>query len=290
MHNVFLIPEAGGDAGVGALRCLMGLDNIDIVCMDALSWHAGMQLCPQACNVVVPNVSCDNAFDVFEQQTADIENGVILPTGEFFPSLLFDRECRFDTSMIPSREAWILSRDKWLLSQSFFFAAKTAREWSADRPFVKPRCGVGSRGCRMVMTQAEAAHIVGIEQEDVVFVEYIPGNDYVVDVVDDYAWTRVVHRQRGGADVCVDFVDGMYEIEEWSRQMAKILNVPVINAQYRKRADGSFALIDLGTRLSGASCMARLLGCNPILLMFGMCDFKRPLGRVVRRFEEVVCC
>lgn len=292
-----LIPEAGGDLGVGARKMAMELRvPVDLLLLEAdVSKVQGLGH-PFA-EIPIISTNKEEATQSLLDLLGDpaLTGGKILPTGEFFPEILYGprisealKKYRVET-FIPPKKGWEISRDKLLLGE-FSWAVPTSEEWSLDRPYGKPRDGVGARGCGLIKTREEANSL----GEGYIFTEYLPGNDWVVDLLrvggECYALTREVFRQRSGADT--NFVyRSRPDLESTALRVAVDLGAPVVNVQFRESFSGKPCVIDVGTRLSGASCAARLVGVNWVGGLLGDPDWWSPRKdwegkRVVRFWEE----
>jgi hypothetical protein len=302
-----IIPEAGSDLGIGTLRMLKSLsekldhnffEQNEIVLMDAIQTCPFWDLVPVSF-VALPRI--DTEFEAAKKKFLDLLcepesfSCTVLPTGEFFPQVLYDGEVskflhRFGAKThIPAKQGWEISRDKSLLGL-LPWAVPTSSEWGVSQTFSKPALGVGSRNCREILTGEEAK----AQGPGMVYTKLLPGNDWVVDAIKtDEGWhllTREVSRQRGGADVIFRYLRSE-ELEKITIQVADRLEASVINVQFRKDADGKPYVIDVGTRLSGASCAALHVGVNWIAGVLGVSGWWDPHiesnPQIVRRWEEI---
>jgi hypothetical protein len=317
--TVYAVPEVGGDAGIGVLRCLAAMGVQSVVGFDAEAQVPVGGLGLDVQYVWIPRVDQNMsqavvAFRHWVEAQPD-DDVIVLPTGEFFPELvrlvggrcscnrLRDVECRCSAAdrrmahavslvegcvYLGSRKAtgFDVARDKLMLAEVYGNdVVSTRHKWDVDHCFAKPRHGVGSRGCRIVLTREEASAMG--RWEDYVFTQFLNGDDYVVDVVRQYAWTRQVQRQRGGADTILTYVQEP-RMEDIATAVIWGMGAVVGNVQFRRTASGETKIIDVGLRYSGASCAALKCGLNPVaLLLDAQYLFKRPEGRVMRRWQEV---
>lgn len=301
-----ILPEAG-DLGIGTLRMLKSLsekldpeffEGNEVVLLDA-NQHCPFKGIVPVSFVYLPRIDTD--FEDAKKKFLDILKEpqsrycVVLPTGEFFPQVLYSEEISKALSScgarthIPAKRGWEISRDKSLLGL-LPWAVPTSSEWGVDRTFSKPALGVGSRNCKLVLTPEEAK----AQGSGMVYTKFLPGNDWVVDALKtNGGWhllTREVFRQRGGADVSFRYVREE-ALEEITVQVAEKLGASVINVQFRKDPEGKPYVIDVGTRLSGASCAALHVGVNWIAGVLGVPGWWEPrIGhnpQIVRRWEEI---
>lgn len=302
-----IVPEAGSDLGIGTLRMLRSLsekldpeffDKNEVVLMDANQFCPFWDLVPVSF-VYLPRI--DTEFEAAKKKFLDLLKEpkslscVVLPTGEFFPQVLYSEEISKALSScgarthIPAKRGWEISRDKSLLGL-LPWAVPTSSEWGITRTFSKPALGVGSRNCREVLTPEEAK----AQGSGMVYTKFLPGNDWVVDALKtNGGWhflTREVSRQRGGADVIFRYLREE-ELESITLRVAEQLEASVINVQFRKDSEGKPYVIDVGTRLSGASCAALHVGVNWIAGVLGVPGWWNPRidsnPQIVRRWEEM---
>jgi hypothetical protein len=313
---ILIVPEAGGDAGVGCVRmaagCSPGPSGAPAI-ERVHAWDASRELplaglLPPATLLTIGVVPLATAHEALAQAldtelTALAASGrplVLAPTSEHMTGVLLalaaaGRLPRSLRSWLPSVDGYAASRDKVRLARhleavGLGHVAVETGGWSEARTFGKPRDGVGSRGCARVQTSAEAERLAATGH---VFQPLLPGPDYVVDVAAGRALTRVVARQRGGADTQFVYV-AEPALEAIARDIAASLGARVANVQAKKVGDG-WRVFDVGTRFSGAACAARLAGVNWLagLLSEGEGEssvawFAPRYGTIVqRRFEEV---
>ena len=294
--RTLIIPEAGGDAGIGALRMLQALSGeYKVVLLDANEKSPARDMCPNFFHKV-PRVeeSLERAEEGFIRAlgSLSLRDAIILPTAEFLPEILFRvlpvLKERGITTLLPSKAGWEISRDKLRLSK-LPWTIPTSLKWSPEFNFAKPKKGVGSRDCQLVRT-SEEADCLG---EEFVFTPYLPGNDWVVDALYSkgkwHCLTREVFRQRGGADTDFTYRE-QPRIESLAVSVAESLGSPIANVQFRLSEEGSPLVIDVGTRLSGASCAARLAGVNWIGGILDLPGWWAPEygKRITRVWEEVL--
>lgn len=309
-----IVPEAGGDAGVGVVRMAAALSGA-LAPGRVHAWDASAALpldgiLPASTRLTVGVVPLATAPDALaaalQRELAELtassaagESLVLAPTAEHMTGVLIALEAAggLPTGLrgwLPSAAGYAISRDKVRLAEhleaiGLEHVAVATAGWSPTRTFGKPRHGVGSRGCAVVHTAAEAAVLAAGGH---VFQPLLDGPDYVVDVAAGRALTRLVRRQRGGADTQFVYVSEPL-LEAIAEDIAASLDAPVANVQAKKVGSG-WRVFDVGTRFSGAACAARLAGVNwlaGLLASRGEVahDWFRPrFGTTVqRRFEEV---
>ncbi len=313
---ILVVPEAGGDAGVGCLRMAgalacgpSGAPRIGRVhAWDASGSLPLAGLLPPETALTIGVVPLATAHEALVEALATelaalAATGrplVLAPTAEHMTGALIALAAarRLPSSLrtwLPSADGYAASRDKVLLARHLPAAglghvAIETGAWSEARTFGKPRDGVGSRGCARVQTSAEAALLAATGH---VFQPLLGGPDYVVDVAAGRALTRVVMRQRGGADTQFVVV-AEPALEALAQEVAASLGAPVANVQAKKVGDG-WRVFDVGTRFSGAACAARLAGVNWLAGLLSADAGERAATwfaprfgtSVQRRFEEV---
>ena len=242
--TVYLIPEAGGDAGLGAksIADKMGLSTVMVDSNPAFS------------DIEVPGGS--RIEPCIERFARSIDGKVVvLPTCEATTPAYALLEKKMVVSGWFSEKAYEVSRDKTLLSR-YAWALSLSKSQTGPL-FRKPRCGSGARGCVRVTGRAD------VFPEPSAYFDVLREPYCVVDVVGEQAWSRRVLRQKGGADIDMVF-ESNPELEEIALTVANDLGAYVMNVQFMFDDNGRPQVIDLAPRFSGASARLMLAGVNPL--------------------------
>jgi carbamoyl-phosphate synthase large subunit len=130
-----------------------------------------------------------------------------------------------------------------------------AAEWEFP-VFAKPRQGAGSRGVRLV-PDAEALRALP-EDQDLIVQEFLPGEEYSVDVIADASHRVVaaVPRTRTRVDSGVAIAGRTVhdpELEDAAARIAEAIGlVGVANVQLRRDRNGRAVLLEVNPRFPGA--------------------------------------
>lgn len=137
--------------------------------------------------------------------------------------------------------------------------------------FLKPDCGYGSRGTRLVGSREEAQFHLSREQ-GLLAMEYLPGREYTVDCFTDrhrnllFAGPRERLRIRCGISVDSRPVKGAV-FQELAQAINEKLSLRgVWFFQLKESDDGTLSLLEIGPRVGGTMALYRNLGVNLALL------------------------
>lgn len=275
-RQTVLIPGAGGAAGVGAMRSLRhaGFEG-RLVATDADETAAGLYIADEG--FVVPRADDDDflptARAVIEQAGVD----VILPTtGYDLPRYAEIREELADdgvTAVVSSPEAIDTCTDKLAfhdaLADDYPFprTATDPDELDTYPCFVKPVAGKGSRHVARCETPEDARQAMDTG-EPMLVQEYLPGEEYTVDVLSDMdgeplvALPRVRMETKGG----ISFKGRTVlddEIRSICRGIARDLGLVGPSCMQLKRdAEGTPRLVEVNPRLGGGTVIATHAGVN----------------------------
>lgn len=147
--------------------------------------------------------------------------------------------------------------------------------------FAKPKIGYGAKGTKRLNSQEEVDAFVS-EKEDLLILEYLPGEEFTVDCFTNkegqllYSAARKRNRVKDGISVNTFFVD---EQENFSK-IAEAINHKITFRGawfYQVKCDknGELCLLEIASRLGGSSLLSRAIGVNFALLsLFDIFDYK----------------
>ena len=303
-----LIPGAGGDAGIGAIKALrLAGYRGRIAATDTDPLSPGLELADAG--TVVPPAASPDFFDRAIEFIHDEEVDVILPTSGFDTPVYarHEGELRGAGVTVIGCGPYVMETcmDKWR------FYEYVRREFPVPRTyqrppddlefpcFVKPVRGKGSRHVAVCRDREALAHRLR-EHDDLLIQEYLPGVEYTVDVLSDLdgrplvAVPRVRLAVKEGISVRGQTIhDG--EIESLCLRLAAalLLKGPVC-MQLKRDRDGAPRFIEVNPRMGGGTIFAALAGVNMAALSLALAA-GRPLPplrfseiTVVRYFEELV--
>ncbi len=139
--------------------------------------------------------------------------------------------------------------------------------------FAKPIIGYGAKGTKTLNNQPEVDTFVKGKENDLMVLEYLPGEEYTVDCFTDrhgillYSAARKRNRVRNGISVNTFFVEDQSEFEEFTKKINK--NVSFRGAwfyQVKRDKNGELCLLEIASRLGGSSLLSRAIGVNFALL------------------------
>lgn len=269
-----LVTGAGGAAGVAVIRSLLRRGDVDVLAADMDRWAAGIYLVPAGHRRLVPPGKAEHFVDTVVQMCADDEIDVVFPTVDVeLPRLAAARDRLTDVGTrlaSPALRTLEAALDKLALARvceracgpavhvprtELVGTPQAVSGW--DFPvIVKPRRGAGSRGVRIVSSQAEldAVH----DEEDLLVQELLPGQEYSVDVLAglDGRVLAAVPRARLRVDSGIAIAGVTLHDEGLiaaASEVATAIGLTTVgNVQLKRTADGRPGLLEVNPRFPGA--------------------------------------
>lgn len=158
--------------------------------------------------------------------------------------------------------------------------------------FAKPKIGYGAKGTKKLHSQEEVENFVK-GKENILVVEYLPGEEFTVDCFTDkdgnllFSGARKRNRVKDGISVNTFFVDQQAEFEK----IAKTINSKIVFRgawfyQVKRDKNGELCLLEIASRLGGSSLLSRAVGVNFALLsLFDIFDYKVSVSKNNYRVE-----
>jgi len=265
-----LVTGAGGPAGVAVIRSLARRDDVQVFAADMDRWASAIYLVPPERRRLVPAGRADDFVDVVAAMCREDGIDVLFPTVDVeLPRLAAarDRLAEGGTRLAsPELRTLDTALDKLTLARACARTVRVPRTELLGTPqavsgwdfpvIVKPRRGAGSRGVRVVMSQAEldAVH----DDEDLLVQELLPGDEYSVDVLADLdgnvvaAVPRARLRVDSGVAVAGVTVHDQGLVDAASAVARAIGLTTVANVQLKRDAAGEPALLEVNPRFPGA--------------------------------------
>jgi carbamoyl-phosphate synthase large subunit len=308
MSVTVLVSGAGGAAAISTIKSLrMGGFDGRIVATDAEPHSAGLYLADRF--RVVP-MAKDPAFYPSAVRLIEDEGiGVIFPTSGFdiyeFARHKRDLQAMGVVAAMSDLDAMTTCQNKWefyLKAHGAFPLPETGRDpgsWTRFPCFVKPTFGKGSRGVHRCRTRGELEFYTS-QAPDLLIQEYLPGEEYTVDVLSDLSGVPLlaVPRVRLETDdgiSCKGRVVRDPELEQMCLAMASHLGLEGPTCMQLKRDEtGRPKFTEVNPRIGGGSMFTTLAGVNiPMLLLdviAGTAIAPPPPREIVvlRYYEEVV--
>jgi carbamoyl-phosphate synthase large subunit len=268
MTDRVLVTGAGGPAGVAVIRALLRRDDLIVFAADMDGWASGIYLVPAERRRLVPPGRSDDFVPVLARMVAEDELDLIVSTVDVELIALASRRGELSPAVLaaPSAETLADTLDKLALARRCAATGLVPRTVPAGPEalaadwefpvFAKPRQGAGSRGVRLV-PDADALRALPMDQ-DLIVQEFLPGEEYSVDVIAD-ASHRVVAagpRTRARVDSGVAIAGRTVhdpELEDAAARIAEAIGlVGVANVQLRRDRSGRAVLLEVNPRFPGA--------------------------------------
>jgi carbamoyl-phosphate synthase large subunit len=193
MAVTVLVSGGGGAAAISTIKALrMGGFDGRIVSTDAERLSAGLYLADAF--RVVPRAKDPAFYPAVLRLIEDEHNGIIFPTSGFdiyeFARHKRDLEAMGVVVAMSDADAMATCENKWqfyLKTQGVFPLPETGRDaktWNLFPCFVKPVFGKGSRDTHLCATREELEFHTS-PARDMLIQEYLPGEEYTVDVLSD---------------------------------------------------------------------------------------------------------
>jgi carbamoyl-phosphate synthase large subunit len=200
MAVTVLVSGAGGAAAISTIKALRsgGFDG-RIIATDAEPLSAGLYLADGF--RVVPKAKDPAFFPAVRKLIEDERIGVIIPTSGFdiyeFARKKPELEAMGVVVAMSDSDAMSTCENKWefyLKTQGAFPLPETGGDpatWTRFPCFVKPIFGKGSRGTHRCATREELEYHTR-DTKDLLIQEYLPGEEYTVDVLSDLAGAPIL--------------------------------------------------------------------------------------------------
>jgi len=305
--NTILLTCSGGPAAVGVIKSLRDIGfggRVVSIDLDPLAVGGYMS----DVSYVVPRSDSDEywnvVLDIIKREGVDL----ILPTGDsdirHFSQHRDLLESIGVSVFMSDYETIITCQDKMKFYEccvsefDTHLPKTTTNGYDLELPILaKPRNGSGSRGIHLCKTFREL-ELIG--NGDYIFQEYLPGQEYTVDVLCDMYNNvlSVVVRKRvqvkAGISTKGEIVRDSY-IEDLCTRISKHLNIkgPVC-IQLKNDINGTPKFVEINPRLGGGTYFTTLSGVNfidTILKLNNGEDVSVPSPneiKVVRYFEEII--
>ena len=263
-----LVTGAGGPAGVVVIRSLLKRPELTVFAADMDGWAAGLYLVPAEQRRLVPPGRADEFVPTLARLVEDDAIDVVVSTVGVELIALSERRDELAPAVLaaPSADTLEVALDKLLLAERCAATGRAPRtvlagpaaqavDWEFP-VFAKPRQGAGSRGIRLVPDRA-ALDALPVD-EGLIVQDFLPGEEYSVDVIADAAGQVVaaVPRTRARVDSGVAIAGRTVhdpELEETASAIAKAIGlVGVANVQLRRGRDGRAMLLEVNPRFPGA--------------------------------------
>ena len=283
-----LILSAGGPAGYGVIKSLKDI-NFDgkIVSIDGDELAVGFHMSDKS--YIVPRVDDTNYISevckIVDKENIDL----ILPTGPDVEPISKNAHLFGDKLFMSDYESIVNCVDKWRFYNKCKDKFPLPKTFKGTKLFKKPITGSGSKDCELIEFNS-----------DEILSEYLPGQEYTIDVLCDMESNPlvVVPRKRlqtkAGISSKGEIVKNEF-IEKACFDMCKFLKLkgPVC-LQMKDDDKGNPKFIEVNPRFGGGTYFTTLSGVNFVKIIFDVLNDKEilinepKLIKVLRYYEEVI--
>jgi carbamoyl-phosphate synthase large subunit len=308
MSLTVLIPGAGGPAAVSTIKSLRMADFAGrIVSTDANPLSAGFYLSDGF--RVLPKASDASFYPAATRLIQEERVDIIFPTSGFdiyeYGRHKAELEHGGVVAAMSDVDAMTTCADKWqfyLKAHGAFPLPETSTDlvhWHTFPCFVKPILGKGSRHAYRC-DRDEELRFYASQLPGLLVQEYLPGEEYTVDVLSDLEGTPLlaVPRTRLETKEGISTKGRVFndaEIEGLCLEMARHLNLKGPTCMQLKRdGAGSLKFLEVNPRIGGGIMFTTLAGVNiPQLLLACLAGAEitppeRKEVTVLRYYEEIV--
>ncbi|WP_334149072.1 ATP-grasp domain-containing protein [Microbacterium sp.] len=268
MTKRVLVTGAGGPAGVAVIRSLLRRSDLTVFAADMDGWASGIYLVPAAQRRLVPPGRDEDFVPALARLVQEDSLDLVISTVDVELVALASHREELAPAVLaaPSAETLHAALDKLTLAERCEptgYAPRTvlagpdaeAVDWEFP-VFAKPRQGAGSRGIRLVPDRA-ALEALPLD-EGLIVQDFLPGEEYSVDVIADAQGNVVaaVPRTRARVDSGVAIAGRTLrdpELEKTAASLAQAIGlVGVANVQLRRDRSGRAVLLEINPRFPGA--------------------------------------
>jgi carbamoyl-phosphate synthase large subunit len=265
-----LVTGAGGPAAIAVLKSLRGDPSVELLAADMDSWAAGLYLVPPAARSVIPAGQAPEFAELLLARCLELGADVVIPTVDAELRPLAAARHAYEqagvTLMLAPARALALTLDKLALATACAGVVRVPRtellseEVSPDSwtypVILKPRTGSGSRDITAVMSADELKTME--PNADFIVQEYLPGEEYSIDMLADTDGRIVagVPRVRARVDSGVSVAGRTLhdqKLEDFGAAVATTVGLTYIaNVQARRDHAGRPALLEVNPRAPGS--------------------------------------
>jgi carbamoyl-phosphate synthase large subunit len=265
-----LVTGAGGPAAVSVIKSLRLDPTVQLLAADMDAWAAGLYLLPPDARTLIP-AGLDPGFaPAVLARCAALGVHVVIPTVDAEMRPLARARDEYAAAgielMLAPERALELTLDKLALARCCAGHVRVPRTECFDEALdpaswaypvvLKPRTGSGSRDISVV---ASARELAALERSaEFIVQEYLPGEEYSIDVLADTsshviaAVPRVRARVDSGVSVAGRTMHDR-ELEHLGATVASVTGLAYIaNVQARRDVAGRPALLEVNPRAPGA--------------------------------------
>lgn len=306
--STVLIPGASAPAGINTIKSLRISDfRGKILSTDSNNLSAGFYL--SDFYEVIPEAEADDYLEVLLNIIDKYSVEVLMPSSgyDIFPFSEYKSKLKKHGvfPIVSDRKILEICRDKMStfnhLNKEFNLPLTTLKPEGIDSfPIIaKPRYGKGSRDVIQVNDEKELQY-VSSKYADMIYQEFLPGDEYTIDVMSDLEGTPIVSvprvrlQTKSGISTKGKISLDKYLIEESMEIVRKLKIIGPSCIQMKKDKMGDFKLVEINPRLGGGTIFTTLAGANFPKMIIDMVEGKTletpkiSEVTVLRYFEEIV--
>ena len=306
--STVLIPGASAPAGINTIKSLRISDfRGKVLSTDSNNLSAGFYL--SDFYEVIPEAEADDYLEVLLNIIDKYSVEVLMPSSgyDIFPFSEYKSKLKKHGvfPIVSDRKILEICRDKIStfnhLNKEFNLPFTTLKPEEIDSfPIIaKPRYGKGSRDVIQVNDEKELQY-VSSKYADMIYQEFLPGDEYTIDVMSDLEGTPIVSvprvrlQTKSGISTKGKIILDKYLIEESMEIVRKLKIIGPSCIQMKKDKIGDFKLVEINPRLGGGTIFTTLAGANFPKMIIDMVEGKTletpkiSEVTVLRYFEEIV--
>jgi carbamoyl-phosphate synthase large subunit len=275
-----LITGAGGPAAIAVMKSLRADPSVGLLAADMDSWAAGLYQVPSAARTLIPAGLAPEFAEILLARCLSLGADIVIPTVDSELRPLAAARDAFTQAgiqlMLPSDISLARTLDKLALARACAGVVRVPRTELLDEfinpdswtypVIVKPRTGSGSRDITAVMSAQELKSLE--PSADFMVQEYLPGEEYSIDVLADGGGRVVaaVPRVRARVDSGVSVAGRTLherELERFGSTVVGQLGLAYIsNVQVRRDHEGRPALLEVNPRAPGSLALTIASGVD----------------------------
>ncbi len=237
----------------------------------------------------IPFATTSDFIPALARIVKDRKIDAIYPTMDLVITILKEHEeelgCRVISSSLETTKICLSKELTYKKLQGFVRVPQTYHPSNIPQTafpvFAKPKVGYGAKGTMKLNTQEEVYSFIK-GKDDLLLLEYLPGEEFTVDCFTDkdgqllYSAARKRNRVKDGISVNTFFAEEKDDFEE----IAQIINEQIRFRgawfyQVKRNKNGQLCLLEIASRLGGSSLLSRAVGVNLALLsLFDAFDYK----------------
>jgi carbamoyl-phosphate synthase large subunit len=268
-HVRVMVTGAGGPAAIAVMKSLQSDPSVTLIAADMDPWAAGLYLVPVAARTLIPAGLAPGFADALLRQCVAMAIDIVIPTVDTELRPLAAARGRYARAgaqlLLPSDRALAVTLDKLALARRCADVVRVPRtepfevvdlaSWTCP-VIVKPRTGSGSRDICLVESAAALAAMT--RSAELIIQEYLPGQEYSIDVLAGPGGNIIaaVPRVREKVDSGVSVAGRTIldpELEQFGAAVVQCTGLTYIaNVQCRRDRAGRPALLEVNPRAPGA--------------------------------------